>query len=122
MNFWRTGMLLKDSPPQIEFTFRPIWSLFIMDWQFASSCFPRTDFAAAVTFCYRSVELALTGTFAPLRQRFHSRTAKHLQCPNRGSAAGFGAEFLEHLLDVLFHRGFGNAENGGDVRVGLALR
>ncbi len=67
------------APHRIEFTFRLIWSLFITDWQFASSCFPRSDFAAAVTFSYRSVDLDLTGTFAPLRQRLRSRTTKPLR-------------------------------------------
>jgi hypothetical protein len=67
------------APHRIEFTFRLIWSLFITDWQFASSCFPRTDFAAAVTFSYRSVDLDLTGTFTPLHQRLRSRTTKPLR-------------------------------------------
>ncbi|MDA1277796.1 MAG: hypothetical protein O2960_27685, partial [Verrucomicrobia bacterium] len=64
------------APHRIEFTFRLHWSLSITDWQFASSCFPRSAFAAAVTFSYRSVDLDLTGTRTPLRQRLHSRTTK----------------------------------------------
>src|SRR5207245_843040 len=72
--------LTRCTPPN-RVHFQAHLSLLITDWQFASSCFPRTDFAAAVTFSYRSVDLVLTGTFAPLRQRFHSRTTE----PLRGS-------------------------------------
>jgi hypothetical protein len=67
------------APHRIEFTFRLFSSLFVTDWQFASSCFPRTDFAAAVTFSYRSVDLDLTGTRTPLRQRLRSRTTEPLR-------------------------------------------
>jgi hypothetical protein len=67
------------APHRIEFTFRLLESLFITDWQFASSCFPRTDFAAAVTFSYRPVDPDLTGTRTPPRQRFRSRTTKPLR-------------------------------------------
>ena len=64
------------APHRIKFTFKLICSLFITDWQSASSCFPRTGPAAAVTFSYRSVDLDLTGTFTPLRQRLRSRTTQ----------------------------------------------
>ena len=46
----------------------------VTDWQFASSCSPRSAFAAAVTFRYRPVDFGLTGTLTPLRHRLHSRT------------------------------------------------
>jgi len=46
----------------------------ITDWQFASSCSPRSACAAAVTFRYRPVDFGLTGTLTPLRHRLHSRT------------------------------------------------
>ena len=70
--------LIRCIPPnRVHFQARS--SLFVTDWQFASSCSPRTDFAAAVTFSYRSVDLDLTGTFAPLRQRLRSRTTEPLR-------------------------------------------
>jgi len=52
----------------------------ITDWQFASSCSPRSACAAAVTFRYRPVDFGLTGTLTPLRHRLHSRTSQTRQC------------------------------------------
>jgi hypothetical protein len=49
-------------------------SLFVTDWQFASSCSPRSDFSAAVTFSYRPVDSDLTGTPTPLQRLLRSRT------------------------------------------------
>ena len=70
--------LTRCTPPN-RVHFQAHSSLFITDWQFASSCFPRTDFAAAVTFSYRSVDFDLTGTPTPLRRRLRSRTTKPLR-------------------------------------------
>src|SRR5436190_5885415 len=70
--------LIRCIPPnRVHFQARS--SLFVTDWQFASSCSPRTDFAAAVTFSYRPVDLDLTGTLTPLRRRLHSRTTEPLR-------------------------------------------
>jgi hypothetical protein len=79
------------APHRIEFTFRLLESLFITDWQFASSCFPRTDFAAAVTFSYRPVDPDLTGTRTPPHQRFRSRTTKPLRGGGNGWFGGFAS-------------------------------
>jgi hypothetical protein len=49
-------------------------SLFVTDWQFASSCSPRSDYSAAVTFSYRPVDSDLTGTPTPLQRLLRSRT------------------------------------------------
>jgi len=78
--------LTRCTPPN-RVHFQAHLSLLITDWQFASSCFPRTVFAAAVTFSYRSVDLDLTGTFAPLRQRLRSRTTKPLRGGKDGTSA-----------------------------------
>ena len=51
----------------------------ITDWQFASSCSPRSDFAAAVSFRYRPVDSGLIGTLTLLRGRLHSRTPSSLR-------------------------------------------
>ena len=70
--------LTRSTPPnRVHFQARS--SLFVTDWQFASSCSPRTDFAAAVTFSYRPVDLDLTGTLTPLRRRLRSRTTEPLR-------------------------------------------
>ena len=85
-------------PNRVHFQARS--SLFVTDWQFASSCFPRTDFAAAVTFSYRPVDLDLTGTLTPLRRRFRSRTTEPLR--GRGERVGFGSSsFLKIWWAVL---------------------
>jgi len=70
--------LTRCTPPN-RVHFQTPASLFVTDWQFASSCSPRTDFAAAVTFSYRFVDLNLTGTFTPLHRRLRSRTTKPLR-------------------------------------------
>ena len=77
--------LTRCTPPN-RVHFQAPSRLFITDWQFASSCSPRTDFAAAVTFSYRSVDLDLTGTLTPLRRRLRSRTTKPLRGGSNGSA------------------------------------
>ncbi len=77
--------LTRCTPPnRVHFQARS--SLFVTDWQFASSCSPRTDFAAAVTFSYRPVDLDLTGTLTPLRRRLRSRTTEPLRGRNSGAA------------------------------------
>ena len=87
------------APHRIEFTFRLILSLFVTDWQFASSCFPRTNFAAAVTFSYRSVDLDLMRTFTPLRRRLRSRTTKPLCGGGKELIGGFA--FVGCFVDFL---------------------
>ena len=82
-------MLTRCTPPN-RVHFQAPLSLFITDWQFASSCSPRTAFTAAVTFRYRSVDPDLTGTFTPLRRRLRSRTKSTprgrgiVEAPERG--------------------------------------
>ena len=49
------------------------------------------------------------------------RGVKHFQRPHGGCAPGFHPQFVEHFLHVLFHGGLGDAEDGGDVRIRLAL-
>ena len=46
------------TPDRIEFTFGASRLPDITDWQFASSCSPRSDYAAAVSFHYRLVDSA----------------------------------------------------------------
>jgi len=84
--------LTRCTPPN-RVHFQAHLSLFITDWQFASSCFPRTDFAAAVTFSYRSVDLDLTGTFTPLHQRLRSRTTEPLRGRGKGAKVASSAFF-----------------------------
>ena len=79
--------LTRCTPPN-RVHFQTPASLFVTDWQFASSCSPRTDFAAAVTFSYRFVDLNLTGTFTPLHRRLHSRTTEPLRGRELGSSLG----------------------------------
>lgn len=50
---------------RIEFRIRLSLSLVLADWQFASSCSPRSDYAAAVTFHYRTSDLDPDGDFHP---------------------------------------------------------
>jgi len=50
---------------RIEFRFRLSLSPVLADWPFASSCSPRSDYAAAVTFHYRSSDLGPDGDFHP---------------------------------------------------------
>jgi hypothetical protein len=82
--------LTRCTPPN-RVHFQAHRGLFITDWQFASSCFPRSDFAAAVTFSYRSVDVDLTGTFAPLRQRLRSRTTEPLRGRGNGALVAWSA-------------------------------
>lgn len=66
--------LIRHNPPNRVYR-RSRMTPCITDWQFASSCSPRSAFAAAVTFRYRPVDFDLTGTLTPLRYRLHSRTS-----------------------------------------------
>ena len=83
--------LTRCTPPN-RVHFQAHASLFVTDWQFASSCSPRTDFAAAVTFSYRFVDLNLTGTFIPLHRRLRSRTTKPLRGDLRWSGVSVGGK------------------------------
>ncbi len=67
--------LIRHNPPNRVYR-RSRLTPCITDWQFASSCSPRSAFAAAVTFRYRPVDFGLTGTLTPLRHRLHSRTSQ----------------------------------------------
>jgi len=49
------------------------------------------------------------------------RRTKCFQRSNGGGTSGFNPEFFEYFLDVFFDGGFGDAEDGRDVGVGLAL-
>jgi hypothetical protein len=98
-SFWKLGLELKVShlgriltccTPPNRVHFEAHINLFITDWQFASSCSPRSDFAAAVTFSYRSVDDDLTGTRTPLHRLLRSRTTQ----PLRGGPGG-GSKILE---------------------------
>ena len=63
---------------RIEFTAGPHEPC-VTDWHFASSCSPRSDYAAAVSFRYGHSDSCPTGTFTPLRCHFHSRTRSPLR-------------------------------------------
>jgi hypothetical protein len=70
------GLLLKVSrlhstltvtSHRIEFMLWLITSLVITDWQFVSSCSPRTGYTAAVSFHYRPVDSGLARIFTSPR-------------------------------------------------------
>src|SRR5262245_39286841 len=58
--------------------------------------------------------------FACLSAKLTPRTQR-LEGAQRGGAARLHAEFRENLQQMFFDRGFTDAENRGNVRVGLAL-
>ena len=90
--------LTRCTPPN-RVHFQAPSSPFVTDWQFASSCSPRTDFAAAVTFSYRPVDLDLTGTLTPLRRRLRSRTTEPLRGRKREAAVERQARAGQRELD-----------------------
>src|SRR6185437_4230349 len=51
-----------------------------------------------------------------------SGSVQHFQRRHRRGAAGFDSEFFEDFLHIFFDGGFRDAENRGDVGIGLALR
>ena len=69
--------------------------LLVTDRQFASGCFPRSSFPAAVTFIIRPVDLGLTGTSTPLRCVFA------VALNNALGVSAHGARRIESLRDEL---------------------